>query len=45
MFILKWKGEVVDAAKTLKEAVYLKNEYNLAYGGGVTIIYVSKEKL
>ena len=45
MFILKWKGEEIDTAETRDEAVYLKNEYNLAYGGGVTIIYVSKEKL
>lgn len=34
---LVWKGEEIDTAETKEEALYLKNEYNLAYGGGVTI--------
>jgi len=34
---LVWKKEVIDNCKTKKEAEYLRSEYNLAYGGGVTI--------
>jgi len=34
---LVWKKEVIDSFKTLKEAEYMRLEYNLAYGGGVTI--------
>tara|TARA_R110000824_G_scaffold91625_1_gene222822 strand:+ start:373 stop:501 length:129 start_codon:yes stop_codon:yes gene_type:complete len=34
---LIWKGEEIDTAETRKEAVYLQNEYNIAYGGGVSI--------
>ena len=37
IYILKWKGEEIDEAETLKDAQYLRNEYNMAYGGGVTI--------
>ena len=36
---LIWKGEEIDTAETKKEAIYLQNEYNLAYGGGVIIKY------
>ena len=32
-----WKNEVIDYAETISEAIYLKNEYNLAYGGGVSV--------
>jgi len=37
-YILKWKGEEIDEAKDEEEAEYLRNEYNMAYGGGVSII-------
>jgi hypothetical protein len=37
MYILFWKGEEIDEAETQDEAEYLQREYNLAYGGGVTI--------
>jgi hypothetical protein len=37
MYKLEWKKEIIDEAKTLKEAQYLQGEYNMAYGGGVTI--------
>lgn len=37
LFILKWKGEEIDETNTLKDAKYLQGEYNLAYGGGVSI--------
>ena len=36
-YILKWKGEEIDETDTLKDAQYLQNEYNLAFGGGVYI--------
>ena len=36
-FKLFWKGEEIDTAETRKEAEYLRGEYNLAFGGGVTI--------
>lgn len=32
-----WQGEIVDETDTRKDAIYLRNEYNLAYGGGCTI--------
>jgi hypothetical protein len=35
MYKLEWKKEIIDEAKTLKEAQYLQGEYNMAYGGGV----------
>jgi len=37
MYLLIWKNEIIDEAKTMQEAKYLKGEYDLAYGGGVTI--------
>lgn len=36
-YSLHWKGEEIDTAEDLKEANYLQGEYNLAYGGGVTV--------
>ena len=36
-YVLMWKGEEIDTAKDLQEAEYLRGEYNMAYGGGVTI--------
>ena len=43
-YTLKWKGEEIDTAETREEALFLKTEYNLAYGGGVTIVSTSTEK-
>lgn len=37
MHKLFWKGECIDEFDTLAEAQAMKAEYNLAYGGGVTI--------
>ena len=37
MYKIIWKNEIIDQADSTKEAIYLKNEYNLAFGGGVTI--------
>lgn len=38
MFKLKWKGETIEEdIETLKEAEYLRGEYSLAYGGGVSV--------
>lgn len=37
MYYLIWKNEVIDQFKTLKEAEAMRSEYNMAYGGGVTI--------
>jgi hypothetical protein len=37
MYILIWKGEEIDTADTRKEAIYLQREYQMAYGGIVTI--------
>ena len=34
---LYWNGEVVDQTNDYDSALYLLNEYNMAYGGGVTI--------
>ena len=39
MFILVWKGEEIDQFETRAEAEDMRDEYNLAYGGGVTIEY------
>ena len=36
-FKLEWKQEEIDTCETRKEAECLQIEYNLAYGGGVTI--------
>lgn len=37
MYILIWKGEEIDTADTRQEAIYLQREYQIAYGGIVTI--------
>lgn len=37
MYKLIWKGEEIDTAKTREEAIYLQREYQMAYGGIVTI--------
>lgn len=38
MYYLKWKKETIESdIETAKEAQYLQREYNLAYGGGVSI--------
>ena len=37
MYKLIWRGEVVDEFSTIKEATDMLVEYNLAFGGGVTI--------
>jgi len=37
MFKLYCKGECIDQFDTLEEARAMQTEYNLAYGGGVTI--------
>lgn len=34
---LFWKGEEIDETETKEEAETLRSEYNMAYGGGVTI--------
>ena len=34
---LMWKGEEIDATDDKENATYLKQEYNMAYHGGVTI--------
>ena len=44
MYYINWKYngelETIDQAETHRDASYLKNEYNLAYGG-LGYIYVS----
>jgi hypothetical protein len=34
---LIWEGEIIDTAETKEEAEYLKGEYQMAYGGFVSI--------
>ena len=34
---LFWKGEEIDSTNSEKEAHFLLSEYNMAYGGGVSI--------
>lgn len=42
MYKLVWKNEVIETdIETREEAEFLQGEYNMAYGGGVTI---KKEK-
>ena len=36
-YILMWKGEEIDTAEDSKDAKYLQQEYNMAFGGGVSI--------
>lgn len=37
IYILFWNGEQIDETENKNDAVYLKNEYNTAFRGGVTI--------
>ena len=37
IYVLMWKGEEIDAFKDKQEARNMAVEYNMAYGGGVTI--------
>ena len=37
MYKLIWNGEEIDTADTMKEAIYLQREYQMAYDGVVTI--------
>lgn len=37
IYVLIWSGEEIDEAETKSDAIYLKNEYSLAYRGDVTI--------
>lgn len=37
MYKLIWRGEVIDTAKTKTEAIILQREYEMAFGGVVTI--------
>ena len=43
MFVLVWKGEEIDQFETRAEAEEMRNEYNLAYGGGVTVEYAEED--
>jgi hypothetical protein len=45
MFALIWANETIDSFETRAEAEEMRNEYNLAYGGGVTIEYVEESDL
>ena len=45
MFALIWENEVIDSFETRAEAEEMRNEYNLAYGGGVTIEYMEESDL
>lgn len=42
MYKLYWWSKIVDSAETFKEALYLKREWEMVYGGTVTIV---KEKI
>ena len=37
MYELIWNKEVIDTTETLKDAEYLQVEYQMAYGGTVSI--------
>ena len=37
VYDIVWNGEVVDETEDRKNAIYLKNEYNMAFGGGCSI--------
>jgi len=43
MFVLMWKGEEIDQFETRTEAEEMRNEYNMAYGGGVTVEYAEEQ--
>ena len=45
MFALIWENEVIDSFETRAEAEEMRNEYNLAYGGGVTVEYMEESDL
>ena len=38
MFKLMWKGEEIDNFDTKAEARAMQAEYNIAFGGGVSIV-------
>lgn len=42
-YILMWKREQIDESETKEDAEYLRTEYNMAYGGGVTIRKIKNE--
>lgn len=37
IYILMWNGEEIDETESRADARYLKQEYNTAFRGGVTI--------
>jgi len=39
MVNLIWNGEVVDSASSEKEAQFLKNEYEIAFGEKIDLVY------
>lgn len=39
MVNLIWNGEVVDSASSKKEAQFLKNEYEIAFGEKIELVY------
>ena len=41
---LRWKGEEIDTASSIKEARFLQAEYEMAYGGLVSIGTVREAK-
>ena len=44
-YYLIWNGEVIEEdIEGRKEALYLKNEYNMAYKGGVSMKIQRKKK-
>lgn len=43
MYYLIWKGEEIDSFSTEAEARAMQGEYNLAYGGGVTVEYAEED--
>ena len=36
---LLWNGEVVDSSSSIKEAQFLKNEYEIAFGEKIKLRY------
>jgi hypothetical protein len=42
MYKLIWKGKEIDTTDTEREAIYLKEEYQMAYGRTVTIIKIKE---
>ena len=36
-YTLHWKNEEIDTFATMEEACEMQAEYNMAYGGGVTV--------